>query len=339
MAQVEGWSSHIWVMNFHMAWTERRKFLTTDYADGADKTGGCEMSVGFGRVIFGKMVWVEAMNPVWEETTIDGARTRRWSLDANQCPELAVNRIAWLGIDTVAVPYRRVRLAPSGSFVLATLGGEGRVWLEGRWQRVGAGAVWLAPPRVLNAFHAVPGRAWTFAWVRYEEPVGKGPLVGADSPLRLKTGAEELGRVLEGLRAEWAGERDAALTSHWVSLVHGQVRRLARPWRGDSRMGGLWEKVAGALAADWKLPTLAEACAVSAEHLRRLCRSELGRTPMEHVAYMRVHRAQELLAETNDKLDAIAPQVGYHSAVVFSRAFVRCTGMTPTEYRERGRRK
>jgi hypothetical protein len=60
MTQVEGWSSHIWVMNFHMAWTERRKLLTTDYADGADKTGGREMRLGFGRVIFGKMVWVEA---------------------------------------------------------------------------------------------------------------------------------------------------------------------------------------------------------------------------------------------------------------------------------------
>ncbi|MEO7413096.1 MAG: AraC family transcriptional regulator, partial [Opitutaceae bacterium] len=96
--------------------------------------------------------------------------------------------------------------------------------------------------------------------------------------------------------------------------------------------------VARDLAADWKLTTLAATCGVSAEHLRRLCRHELGRTPMDHVAYMRVHRAQELLGETNDKLDAIAPLVGYHSAVVFSRAFVRCAGMTPTEYRARGKK-
>jgi len=49
-----------------------------------------------------------------------------------------------------------------------------------------------------------------------------------------------------------------------------------------------------------------------------------------------VQRAQELLATTDDKLDAIAPRVGYRSAVVFSRAFVRCTGLTPTDYRDRG---
>jgi len=274
------------------------------------------------------------MHPAWKETTIDGARTRRWSLDAKQCPELAVHRVAWLGIDTVATPYRRVRLAPSGSFVLATLEGEGRMWLEGRWQRVGAGSVCLAPPRVLNAFHAVPGRRWTFAWVRYEEPTGIRPLAGANSPLRLAQGAEDLGRVLAGLRAEWEGGRDGALGHHWVSLVHGLVGRFVRPWRGDSRISKLWAEVSGDLAADWKLSTLALQCRLSPEHLRRVCRSELGRTPMEHVTYMRMQHAQELLEASDDKLEVIAPRVGYHSAVVFSRAFIRCVGMTPSHYRE-----
>lgn len=277
------------------------------------------------------------MNPEWKETTLDGPRTRRWSVDARQCPELAVHHIAWLGMDTVHVPYSRVRLAPKGSFFLACLEGEGRVFLEGRWQRVTAGQLCLAPPRVLNAFHAVPRRPWSFAWIRYEEPGSVKPLVGADSPLRLGEGAEELGRIIAGLRAEWEGERDAALVRHWISLVHGFAQRLARPWRSQSRVAELWEIVAGDLAADWKLTRLAGQCSLSAEHLRRVCRRELGRTPMEHVTYMRIQRAQELLEESDVKLDAIAPQVGYRSAIVFSRAFVRCVGLTPSQYRERRR--
>lgn len=277
------------------------------------------------------------MNPEWKETTLDGPRTRRWSVDARQCPELAVHHIAWLGMDTVHVPYSRVRLSPKGSFFLACLEGEGRVFLEGRWQRVAAGQLCLAPPRILNAFHAVPRRPWSFAWIRYEEPATVKPLVGADSPLRLGAGAEELGRIIAGLRAEWEGERDAALVRHWISLVHGFAQRLARPWRSQSRVAELWEIVAGDLAADWKLTRLAGQCSLSAEHLRRVCRRELGRTPMEHVTYMRIQRAQELLEESDVKLDAIAPQVGYRSAIVFSRAFVRCVGLTPSQYRERRR--
>jgi AraC-like DNA-binding protein len=253
-----------------------------------------------------------------------------------QCPELKTHRIAWLGLDTVHAPYRRVRLAPSGSFLLATLAGEGRVLLEGKWARVTAGSLCMAPPRVLNAFHAVPGKRWDFAWVRYEEPSWLKPLVGAASPLLVKQGAFEIGRALAGLRDEWSGDRDPSQVHHWVSLVHGLARRSARPWRSDSRIGALWETVGRELATDWKLPTLAARCAVSAEHLRRICRRELGRTPMEHLTYIRVQRAQELLENSDGKLEAIAAQVGYHSGTVFARAFIRCVGLTPSQFRERG---
>ncbi len=92
-----------------------------------------------------------------------------------------------------------------------------------------------------------------------------------------------------------------------------------------------------AIAEDWKLSSLATEAGVSSEHLRRMCRKELGRTPMAQVASMRVQRAQELLHGTDDKLDAIAPRVGYHTADVFIRAFTRTVGLTPTQYRERGR--
>ena len=277
------------------------------------------------------------MIPEWKETTLDGPRTRRWSLDQRQCGELATHRIAWLGLDTVAAPYSRVRLAPSGSFLLACLEGEGRIFLEGRWQVVKPGQLCLAPPRVLNAFHAVTRHRWTFAWTRYEEPVSVQPLVDSRSPLRLAEGAQEIGRVMTGLRAEWEGARDAAMIHHWISLLHGLNRRAARPARAESRTAPLWERVARDLRTEWKLGTLAAAAGVSSEHLRRICRRELGRTPMEHVTYMRIRRAQELLQATDDKLDAIAPEVGYHTTDVFIRAFVRCVGMTPSQYRERGR--
>lgn len=276
---------------------------------------------------------MDAMTTQWQETSIDGPRTRHWTLDAKQCPELAIHHITWLGVSTVHKPYSRVRLSPNGSFFLASLKGEGCILLEGRWVRVAAGDLCLAPPRTLNAFHAVSARGWTFAWVRYEEAQWVKPLVGADSPLRLTRSAEALGRAVAGCQDEWESERSPSLLRHWISLIHGIAQRQARPWRGSSHIVKLWEMVARNPATNWKLGSLAAQCGLSTEHLRRLCRKELGRTPMEHVTYMRIQLAQELLEKTDIKLEAIAPQVGYHSAVVFSRSFLRCVGMTPSAYR------
>lgn len=270
-----------------------------------------------------------------EEVTVDGRQSRLWSLERETCPELTACRMARLGVDVAVSPYQRVRLRPEGSFFLACLEGEGDVLLEGNWQRVKTGSLCLAPPRVLNALRAVPGKRWVFAWVRYDEPHWSKPLVGADSPLRLTDGAEELGRMISGLRAEWEREedRDPAQVHHWVSLIHGQIKRLASPWRSGSRVAEVWRVVANDLVRDWKLTSLAEACHMSGEHLRRLCLRELGRTPMEHVTYMRIQRAKHMLESTEDKLENIAAMVGYKSGTVFSRAFMRCVGMTPTAYR------
>jgi AraC-like DNA-binding protein len=270
-----------------------------------------------------------------QEATINGPRSRLWTLEANECAEFAAHHIARIGIDAALAPYRRVRLRPAGSFLLASLEGCGEMWLEGRWQTVRPGTLCLAPPRVLNALAAVPGHRWVFAWVRYEEPPWVKPLVGSSSPLWAKDGAEQLGRVISGLRTAWEADRDPAEVHHWVSLVQRLCRRSARPWQTGSRVGALWEAVMRDLTSDWKLPALAEHCHVSAEHLRRLCLRELGRTPMEHVTYIRIQRAQELLETTDDKLESVAAQVGYRSSDVFARAFTRCVGMPPSRYRAR----
>ncbi len=272
------------------------------------------------------------------ETSVDGARTERWELTAADCAELGAHRIARLGIHRAVAPYRRVRVRPGGSFVMACFEGEGRVLLDGRWQTLRADTICMAPPRVLNAFHAVPGRRWSFVWVRFEEPPPVSPLVGAGSPLRVKGDAEALRRILDGLRTESETLRDARALHHWIELLVVHVRRLTQPWHVNDRLWQLWELVAKNLAADWSLATLARQCHYSPEQLRRLCLQEIGRSPMQHLTYMRMQRAQELLESTSDKLDVIAQAVGYDGALAFSRAFKRWVGCNPSEYRGGSRR-
>ena len=200
-----------------------------------------------------------------QEATINGRKSRSWTLEQGQCAELAAHRIARVGIDVAYPTYRRLRLNPAGSFFMANLEGKGAMWLEGRWQTVKPGTLCLAPPRILNALAATDRQRWIFAWVRYDEPTWVKPLVGASSPLRATEGAEQLGRVVEGLRTAWNGKRDPAEIHHWVDLVQRLCVQAARPWQRSQRIGTLWESVMRDLTSDWKLSALAARCNVSAE--------------------------------------------------------------------------
>jgi AraC-like DNA-binding protein len=219
-----------------------------------------------------------------------------------------------------------VRLRPSGSYVLACLSGEGRIWLEGRWQHVLADTVCMAPPRVLNAFFAVPAARWHFAWLRFEEPPELRPLVGSTSPVLSRVGGIELAHAIQ---------RDPQLLSAWLEVAGQLCTRLSQPWRGQTRLRELWENVEREPAAAWTLPELARRAHMSEEYLRRICLKELGRTPVQHLTYIRMQRAQHLLETTHDKLESVAAETGYDGATVFSKAFKRCIGVTPSDYRSR----
>jgi len=278
------------------------------------------------------------------ETHIVGPRNRLWAIRASLddrrpflarspvCPSLGRFHIAHLGFQSAAHPYRIVRTHQSGTFFMACIAGEGRVLADGRWEKVSAGTACLLLPHMLNAFHAIPGKPWQFCWVRYQESASQQPLVPASSPRRARFDGTALRHAILGLHHEVSSTPSPETVDHWVDLIQAYVLRFVRPWQSDSRLAQLWEEVAGKLAEDWTLDGLAQIAHVSGEHLRRLCQRELGRSPMQHVTFLRMRRAADLLATTRLKVEIIAGEVGYQNPFVFSTSFKKWTGWRPSDY-------
>ena len=55
--------------------------------------------------------------------------------------------------------------------------------------------------------------------------------------------------------------------------------------------------------------------------------------PQEYLIQTRIARAKILLANPDLRIMDIAPQVGYEDPLHFSKAFHKCCGMSPKEYR------
>lgn len=263
----------------------------------------------------------------------DVSDLRGWMQQGPVCPLLALHHISHCGIMKAAAPFEIVRTNQSGTFMLSCLDGEGVILADGEWKRIRTGQACLLPPFVMNSLKCIPGKSWHFAWVRYREAREVRPIVSSISPLTGSFDTAPLKAAIEGLHAESLSDQSASALHHWSELVHHYVLRFAQPHKSDDRLWRVWQRVETDLARPWSLDDLAAIACLSGEHLRRLCRKELGRSPMQQLTYLRLQRARHLLSITDDKVEVIARAVGFESAFTFSNTFQKWIGWRPSQFR------
>jgi AraC-like DNA-binding protein len=272
-----------------------------------------------------------AMHGKLSETHIVGADTHQHIVRAAACPALAQRLISHVGVGDAAVPYRIVRTKLSGAYLHACLGGEGRMLLDGRWRAHREGMVTMAPAHVLHAFHAVPGKRWQYCWVRYM-PASPRSTPGSMTPLVARFDPKPLASAIMGLDQEMQTSRDVGSASLWIDLIEHYVTRFANSLQREERLSALWEQITADLGHDWTLEKLAGIAGVSGEHLRRLCQSRLGRSPIQQLTHLRIQHAAHLLATTEMRVEDVAFQVGYQNPFAFSNTFKRMTGFRPSRF-------
>jgi AraC-like DNA-binding protein len=263
------------------------------------------------------------------------AESRPWIKDFPVCAALTQHQIIHVGIMEAAHPTRIVRTRQTTTYFLTCFEGSGRVLIDGRWRTCESGFACLLPAHVLNAFETIPRSTWKFCWVCYQQPAAQRPIAGASSPVITQFDPVPLHSAITGLIHESSSSAEPSILHHWTELIHSYVVRFAQPFEKDNRLWLLWKRVGDNLRENWTLERLTREAGYSREHLRRLCQNQMGRGPMHQVIYLRMHRAAELLATTDQTIEAIADEVGYHNPFVFSNAFAKWIGWRPSEYRKK----
>lgn len=125
--------------------------------------------------------------------------------------------------------------------------------------------------------------------------------------------------------------------------VQGVMGILRRPDEAERRLP-VFQTVARAvdimrrdLAKPLVIADIARACGESLRQLQRRFQSAFGTTPQEFLLKTRVLAAARLLDETNLAAGEISSRCGFVDASSFTQHFRARVGMTPLEYRRRGR--
>lgn len=81
---------------------------------------------------------------------------------------------------------------------------------------------------------------------------------------------------------------------------------------------------------------IAEAVGVSENYISQIFRQEAGLSPWDYLNRYRIHKAKELLMQSDDSVTHIALKVGFNDPAYFSRVFHKITGNSPLEFRQTG---
>ena len=82
---------------------------------------------------------------------------------------------------------------------------------------------------------------------------------------------------------------------------------------------------------------MAARVAVSARHLTRMFRDEVGMTPARYVEQTRLEAAKVLMVTSDHSQEAVARRAGFGSPKTMRRIFRRNLGVSPGGYRSRFR--
>lgn len=267
------------------------------------------------------------------ETNQQGIGTEKTDILLAQCPPMQTCRMIWAGHSTIGRDYRCVRLNPDFSHVTVCTAGRGEVLSDGRWTPFSQSTAALSPAHAVHGARSLAGEPFSICWIGYEERPGTTPLLAVEAPVFTQVEHRPILWAVLGLCHEVLGSAHPAIMHQMVTVLDSLVRRITASGQIDERLRKLWECVDSDLAHPWTVDECAARLHISAVHLRRLCRRELGHSPQDRLTLLRMRRAAQLLHTGRDPVKMIAGKVGYENEFAFSTAFKRIMGMSPTDFR------
>ncbi len=137
---------------------------------------------------------------------------------------------------------------------------------------------------------------------------------------------------VEQQREGWQTMAESMFLRLVVSLSRS-YERFGRPTRLIAGLARAVSRIETAFAELQSVQELAREAGMSTQHFIKVFKEAYHETPLQYVMRLRLHRACQLLKDTDDPISEIAVACGFADSNYFTRVFRKKHGMSPTEYR------
>ena len=269
-----------------------------------------------------------------------------------------MHRESHLFLDQTTVPpSEEVMIGTSGWRFVLVIRGQGYLFARPEVTPLNTGDAVMLSPRAGGVFRASQIGEMTLAHFNVQPDLLTGLLTLAErrrleiraasaSPPLLYLGAESApARQFTEICSSKTTGNSLARRCQLLELAGGVLAdelnsRGLRGHRIASARDRFSELIQGMTEAEFLIhrpEELAARCGCSRRHFSRLFRRHLGISIRAKQTQMRLIKARDLLADTNEKVMSVAMSAGYRHLGLFNAMFKRQFGMTPTEWREQHR--
>lgn len=234
-------------------------------------------------------------------------------------------------------------------YLVYLLEGAGELRSEGKAFALHKGDLYLLFPGVVHAYRTDPDNLMKMFWIGFS---------GTDVPELVETARftpsspvfsaaphPELASIMAEMIACGSDTRPSGFFSLCGSLyrLFGKLMELRTPNEPpadrDFKHSRIVNDAHNFLNIHYAQPiSIADVAAhigVSRATLAALFRKELGVTPSDYLAYVRLKQAANLLKNTSLSVAEVSHSVGYADALYFSKVFTKKFGLSPTAFRRR----
>ncbi|MFZ2656270.1 MAG: AraC family transcriptional regulator [Victivallales bacterium] len=141
-------------------------------------------------------------------------------------------------------------------------------------------------------------------------------------------------------------ENDSRINPEQTLMLQGLLRILLAPFMktavhqpDKSRLSALSHYMDQHVGSPLTLSDLAAEAKLNPTYLSDLYKTHFGIRPLDYLRRKRLDKAQALLLSGNHTVEEIAHMSGFEDANYFFKVFKKNTGMTPFQFKEKGRRK